>query len=400
MIKTQIVIYLKWLTIIGGVETFIYNWCNLMKDKYDITAVIGNKVSYEQLLKLKKIVRTVKDNEEIECDTVITLRLDDVIPSNIKYKSKIQMIHGCKDLLLNNKTIDINADRIVVVSEHCNKTYKDIIDSSVVIHNPTIEYKPKKVLKLISATRLTKEKGFYRMKQLASLLKANGIPFIWYVFTNIDINCDLFVKMNPVDNIRDYIKDCDYLVQLSDSESFCYSVVESLELGVPVIVTPIPVYDELNIIEDKHRITLPFDMNNIDVFKIYNSRLKFKYDYDNQNIANKWCEVLGKPKPFVKYNYVGEENMKIKMTRNGITLTAEGNIKPKKGDIIEVTEERAKVICNAGYAVVVEELKAEPKKETKEEKKVEPKEEVVEKATIDDSKVEVAKVKRVTKRKK
>lgn len=236
------------------------------------------------------------------------------------------------------------------------------------------------------------------MKILAKTLKANNIPYIWYVFSNKEVDKDLFTQMNPVTNIKDYIIDCDYLVQLSNSESFCYSVVESLELGVPVIVTPIPVYDELNIIEDKHRITLNFDMSNIDINKILNNKYAFKYNYDNESIRTKWINVLGTSKPFVKYNYEGENFMKIKMLKNGITLVAE-NIKPKKDDIVEVTEERAKVICNAGYAVVVEEPIAEAKKEIKEEKKAEAKEEVVEVA-MPKEEVEVAKVKKTTTRKK
>ncbi|MCQ2750027.1 MAG: hypothetical protein MJ246_08915 [Clostridia bacterium] len=148
-----------------------------MKDKYDITAVIGNKVAYEQLQKIRRIVRTVGEDKEIECDTVIVLRLDDKVPQNIKYKKKIQMIHGCHDLL-GSRCIDKSADYFVPVSEHCNKTYDGLIDNSVVIHNPTIEYKSKKVLKLISATRLTKEKGLKRMIKLATLLKASDIPYI------------------------------------------------------------------------------------------------------------------------------------------------------------------------------------------------------------------------------
>ncbi|MCQ2750026.1 MAG: glycosyltransferase [Clostridia bacterium] len=215
------------------------------------------------------------------------------------------------------------------------------------------------------------------------------------MFTNTDVDSNLFTRMNPVDNIKDYIKDCDYLVQLSDSESFCYSVVESLELGVPVIVTPIPVYDELGIEEDKHRITLDFDMSNVDVLKIYNSRFNFKYVHDNELIRTQWTRLLGEHKPFVKYIYKGEKNMKIKMLKNGITLVKEG-ITPKQGDIVEVTEDRAKVICAAHYAVIVEEAKEEPKEEEVKEavKTVEVEEAKPEKE------VEVAKVKRVTRRKK
>jgi glycosyltransferase involved in cell wall biosynthesis len=48
--------------------------------------------------------------------------------------------------------------------------------------------------------------------------------------------------MTPRLDIRDYIADADYLVQLSDTEAWSYSVLESLSLGTPVITTPIPCF--------------------------------------------------------------------------------------------------------------------------------------------------------------
>ena len=39
-------------------------------------------------------------------------------------------------------------------------------------------------------------------------------------------------------NIRDYIAKADYTIQLSDTEAYCYTMIESLLLNVPVIVTP------------------------------------------------------------------------------------------------------------------------------------------------------------------
>lgn len=405
MIKTQICILANCLMPIGGIETFVYNWCNLMKDKYDIVVAYSH-IASEQYYRLRKVVRVVENTADIECDTLLVMHVASrVIPQNIKYKRKIQMVHGCKSIAYSNIA---ECDLLVPVSDTAKESFgNDIKDFNVnVVHNPMYISKPNRVLKLISATRLTKEKGGQRILQLAEQLRNANIPFIWYVFSNTELinnrrkknEFNGIVQIPPTLDITSWIKECDYLVQLSDTESFGYSIVESLMLGVPVIVTPLDVLNEIGFKEGINGYTVPFDMKDIDVYKLYNSRLKFEYKYDNQIIANKWCDILGKSKPFVKYKYVGDDIMKIKMIRNGITLTVEKK-NPKKGDIVEVTEERARVICNAGYAVVVEQPIAEAKKEIKEEKKAEAKEEVVEVA-MPKEKVEVAKVKKTTTRKK
>jgi glycosyltransferase involved in cell wall biosynthesis len=38
--------------------------------------------------------------------------------------------------------------------------------------------------------------------------------------------------------IYDDLRRADYVVQLSDTESFCYTMVEALSVGTPVIVCP------------------------------------------------------------------------------------------------------------------------------------------------------------------
>ena len=54
--------------------------------------------------------------------------------------------------------------------------------------------------------------------------------------------------MKPELDIRDYIADADYLIQLSDTESYAYSIVEAACLGTPIIATKMPVLDEMNIL--------------------------------------------------------------------------------------------------------------------------------------------------------
>lgn len=371
--KAQICIYIKKLTCIGGIETFLYNLCDLLKDDYEIIVSTTSGIAYNQLERLRKIVNVTMPDTPIECDTVLALRLADNIPDYIKYKKKLQMIHGRK--IVNHLNVP-NADLIIPVSKSVVKSFKDSTINELegkdykVILNPVKVEKPTKVLKLISATRLTPEKGGQRMLELARLLKVSGIPFIWYVFSNRELHkpkkeeFNGIVEMPSTLNISSWIKECDYLVQLSDTESFGYSIVESLMLGVPVITTPLDVLSEIGVKDGVNGWVVPFDMKNIDVDKIYNSNLKFEYKYDNKSIANEWKEVLGEPKPFVKYIFK-EVKMKIKALRNNVTLTAE-NIKTKKGEIYEVSSDRAALIVAAGYAEYVkEEKKEDAKKKSK-----------------------------------
>ena len=87
------------------------------------------------------------------------------------------MIHGCKSLAYNNVP---NADIIVPVSKAVIETYGNELKSEKVkpILNAVSEIPNKKVLKLVSCTRLTKEKGYNRMTTLANKLREADIPYI------------------------------------------------------------------------------------------------------------------------------------------------------------------------------------------------------------------------------
>ena len=139
-------------------------------------------------------------------------------------------------------------------------------------------------MKLISATRLTEEKGAGRIEKLSQELDLKGIPYIWLIFTDrppekVSKNV---ILMQPRYNMSDYIAQADYGVQLSDDESFCLFIQECLRLKVPVIVTDLPVYRELNI-TDKEAHYLKLDMSNLDVDKIYNNIPKVNYKAKNSD---------------------------------------------------------------------------------------------------------------------
>ena len=127
------------------------------------------------------------------------------------------------------------------------------------------------------------------IEKLAKALDEAEIPYIWTIFTNDTkiIQHPRIIFMEPQLDIRDYIAKSDYTIQLSDTEAYCYTMIESLMLGVPVIVTPWPCLKELKI-DNKYGFILPFDMNNIPVNEIYNKKFNFKYNL----VPDNWNNIL------------------------------------------------------------------------------------------------------------
>ena len=355
-IKTQIVIWTHTTYAIGGIETFIYNFCYHMHDKYDIL-VLYEKMDSKQILRLKKLVRVEKNdlNRNIICNSLLINRITDSIPPNINYEQSIQMIHGCKyDNLLK---ISKDRDIIVPVSKCVEKSfYGEIYPKKYnkIINNVTLPSPTNRILKLISGTRLSSDKGEKRIISFAKQLKNNNIPFIWYIFTDGELkeNVDGIICMKSNLNFRDYIVGCDYLVQLSDSEAFCYSVVESLELGVPVIVTPFNSIEEIGVKDGINGFVVPFDMKNIDIKKIYDSYLNFEYHYNNDEKINEWINILGEPNPIGDYIYLKDDkNVTIKITQQYYSLVLQREVYP--GEIFEVSLDRANTILQSGYCEIM-----------------------------------------------
>lgn len=349
-IKTQVVIWTDYAYVIGGMETFIYNFCVNMYKDYDII-VLYNHMGEEQKNRLRPYVQVVKHNPKthIICDTLIVNKITDMSPANVEFQQKIQMVHVCK--MMPDWKIPTDYNKLVCVSDVVGKSF-NIADYNV-IHNLTRKQETQKILRLISATRFTFEKGGERIKILAKLLNKNNIPFVWSIFSDekLDEDIDGIIYMKPTLNLANYIADCDYLVQLSDQEAFGYSIVEALELGTPVITTPIPVLNELGIKDGVHGIFVPFDMNDIDVNKIYNSKFNFKYSNNNESIKKQWKKILGNTKPKGDYVYVPGEIVTVKAIQSYFSYAL--NRQVDIGEILETTRERAEVVINANVCEAI-----------------------------------------------
>lgn len=350
MEKYTNVFFIPHFNTIGGIETYAYELAKKY-GKYDITFFYKNtptvKSDREQIKRISKYCRIKQiGNEVIKCKKLFIMYKSDL--SLFEADEIIQVIH-CDYKAQNLKpNLDPRITEYYAVSTAVAKTYEEISGKKVkTCYNPLTLEKPKKILRLISATRLTKEKGKDRMIKFAKELNRKGIPFIWLIFTNdtLPINVPNVVYMSPRLDIRDYIADSDYLVQVSDTEAWSYSPIESLSLGTPVIVTPIPCFKEMGIEDGKNGYVLPFDMKDIDVEKIYNKIPKFEYVapkdiYDTL--------LINEPSTYDPNKKVWVKPL---ITYDDLEL---GIRKFKTDDPFEVSETRANELESLGYIKIVE----------------------------------------------
>ena len=276
------VIYFPSFNSVGGVETFCYEMGLKYGKDFDITVLYRNG-DKDMLAHIAEVCRVVKyhPGDRIVCDVFIFgYGWEQDMFDNLEAKEIIQTFHAdyvCRHLNpCNNGRI---TKRFGVADNTTNgiRDHYPWAKDIVTMYNPYTVKKPKKVLNLISATRLTAEKGYDRMVKFADALDKAGIPFQWTVFTCNPVkfpNKSVCVMPHRLD-ILDFIANADYLVQLSDTEGYSYSIVEALSVGTPVICTEFPVAGEQGVINGKTGFILPFDMSEIPVDAIYKGVKKF-----------------------------------------------------------------------------------------------------------------------------
>lgn len=345
----KIAFYIPFFNNIGGVESWIYYISKLYGENRDITVyyINGDEKQIDRLLPLIKVKKFY--NQEIDCDIAIFpfTTPDDVIRCFKAKKEKIQFIHACYSVAYGINSFEKNPliDRYIAVSQTAADDMYNISGfMPEVIHNPIYFDKPKKVLKLISATRIAEDKGsiWEKMQILARKLIEKDIPFIWLVFTNnTKIKTDIrgFCLMPPELKITDYIADADYLVQLSKTEADCLSVKESLCVGTPVLVTNFASAIENGVKDGENGYIFNMDMSDIDVDKIYNNIPRFTYKVNNSE--KEWNELLG------KHCKVNKDKMVEVMCKVDHFWDVEYQCTRKRGEKWIVDSDRARSLVNS-----------------------------------------------------
>lgn len=238
-------------------------------------------------------------------------------------------------------------------------------------YNPLTLEPKQKLIHLVSACRLDDEvKGGKRTLKLIEALdkycEKNNRNYIWTIFTNptkIQVNSPNVILMKPRLDVRPYIADADYVLQLSnDMETYCYTINEALGYGVPIITTPLSILKELPITDNEH-IVLDWDCSNVDEVarQIFEKEVK-PFEYIPPK--DEWDKLLvqGKStyKEEKKMRYLVEATNKYTVTNtsdNGLSAVREGRYVPKEGEQWEVDYERKEKLVELGFVKVVKEIK-------------------------------------------
>ena len=155
----------------------------------------------------------------------------------------------------------------------------------------------------------------------------------------------------------------------------CYFTRECEALGVPLIVTPIPSFEEQGLIEGKNCYYMPFDMDNINIERLLNIP-----SYEPYIAQDNWINILIKSKS--KYKEELKMKFLVRATDKYIkTNTWDSDLslqkgvaeyKPQEGEQWEVDYMRKEKLVELGFVTVVKEIKEveTAKKEVKTEKAV------------------------------
>lgn len=328
---------------IGGVETFLYNIARKYGGTHDITVFYktGDQAQIDRLREYVSI-RRWDGKSIIKCKKLFVNYGSEII-DHADAEEIIQVIHADYKTMNLQPNLDERITKRIAVSELARDRFVEAGGPEPeVCYNPLAAAKPRKILRLVSATRLTQEKGLARIRKLANALNDAGVLFEWTIYTTTNqaaIYATNVITRPPRLDIADYIAAADYLVQLSDCEAYCYTVVEALSMGTPVIVTDLPVYNELGL-DEKNSIRLPLEMEDLPIEKIRKGLPRVK---GYKPPEDRWKEILAGGAP--KY----KKTIEVEATAEFMDLKANGK-KRKPGERWRVPMARADLLEERGLA--------------------------------------------------
>lgn len=255
----------------GGIETCIKTLTDYLSQMHEIEIVYIDEKKLDHnivsILSQNAYVHKLDPDEVIEADVCIYCRLYmdyDYLKKHINAKKSFLWVHSkpyaLDNCILDNKDFLNDIDSIICVS----KTIQSLLNvdkKSVVIHNflpsniqelsekeiPESVFNNDDKLKLITVARLSAGKGFERIYNFIKTLKKHNIDFEYLIVGKGRAKeqeykdlLGVFDEVNFIgykDNPYPYIKKADFLVLLSDFESFSTVITEAKLLGTPVITT-------------------------------------------------------------------------------------------------------------------------------------------------------------------
>lgn len=301
----KICFYYHHINVIGGVEVAILNLIEKLHKEYEITIAYSAKdSSIEMLIRMSKYASIVNLNyRQIEVDTVVYSSIY-CQKDKIKADKELRWLHGCltdMKVKLPKETIE----NYIAVGKVC----KDQLDSQLVnqesvliynelnskIHELAGKSKPNKKLTLVTVSRISREKGFERMLKVADQLK--GIDYIWHIVgSGYDKKYEEHIKKlapdnwvfhGKLENPFPYIKNADFLLQLSDYEAFGFVLLEALVLGTTVITTDYSSASEM--INESNGYIIKKDLSDFDSEILRNKKV---FTHEHKSGFEQWKKLL------------------------------------------------------------------------------------------------------------
>ena len=353
--------YFKGLCRIGGTEQFLYEVAKKYH-KYDIT-VMYDDADFEQIIRLKKLVRCIKREPKktyYAKKAFYNFNLDAI--NNVEADEHIFVCHAIyQEIPQVPPLTNPKLTGFFGVSDYASSElkkygeYQGIEINPKTVYNPLTLEKPDKVYHLISACRLDdKVKGGERTLKLIDALdrycEKHGTHYLWTIYSNtpnVSINSPNVVVMKGRPDIRPYIADADYLVQLSnDMESYCYSINEALGYGTRIIRTPLSVAKELHIPKEAE-IVAEWDMSNVD--EVARQVFEPKGDFSYAPPKDGWNDVLVKTKAGYKFE---DNNVLVKPVRFYYDCDRKENM-DRWSEPFKVSVDRARVLVKRGFVQIV-----------------------------------------------
>lgn len=363
--KETIGIYLSNWNLLGGVETMTKNFCKRISVHYNVTLLYDNVANKSLVEEMQKHCEVVKVNFKQ------TYSFDLFISSSawgksafdcIKAKCYIQMVHADYRHIIDGWAFNYKkhpltthhvcvGETVKIGFEHVTKLKSDAIIYNLLDNSIKHAKKPKnKVLTLITCSRLSGEKGFKRMLKLADQLKLNNIDYVWNIYGNTANPYAQEIvksfKQHPevifhgiTREPHKEINKADYLVQLSDTEGFAYSVYEAMQVKTPCIITPFASGKE-QIKNGVNGYIVPFEMDNIPVDVILRRDLKVP-EFEELGKEEHWISFFDSCLEWYKENV---------MTVKIIAVVQKYAI----GEVIDLPKVRALSAIGRGLAVLIE----------------------------------------------
>lgn len=353
--------YFRVISRIGGTEQFLYEMAKKYH-KYDL-AILYDEADFYQLSRLKKLVRCIrrKPGEKYYAEKAFYNFNIDAI-NQIEAKEHIFVCHAVYQELQFEPPIEHpKLTKLLAVSKYAEERIKlqeevQGVDKPIVqCYNPLTLEAPEKVVRIISACRLEdKTKGGTRTLRLIEALdrycEKHGTNYLWTIFTNnlnFEINSPNVALMKPRIDVRPYIADSDWLVQVSNNmETYCYSINEALGYGVRIVRTPLSVAKELKI-PKQAELVLDWDCENVD--EVAKRMFEPKQEFAYKPPKDGWNKLLvKKPSEYVFEN----QKALIKPIRAYYDVERKQNVSTWT-PAWEVSEERAKELVDKNLVRVL-----------------------------------------------